>query len=258
MCLILFANNAHPKYKLILAANRDEFYKRPTRPAQWWEDKTDLLAGKDLEGRGTWMGISKAGRIAAVTNYRKLPVTEKYDSTRGKLVTEFLDSNISEFDYHEKMHNSRNEFDGYNLLFGNVDTIFWYSNKNPQSRQTAPTPVGNGVHGLSNELLDTPWPKVERGKEELSAIVNKNNDIDPHELFELLRNTDLAPDEKLPDTGIGIEFERILSAVFINSPDYGTRLSTVLLVDNNNKVYFEERAFVPESITQFTFTIAES
>jgi uncharacterized protein with NRDE domain len=156
------------------------------------------------------------------------------------------------------MHNSRNEFDGYNLLFGNVDTIFWYSNKNPQSRQMAPTPVENGVHGLSNELLDTPWPKVERGKEELSAIVNKNNDIDPHELFELLRNTDLAPDEKLPDTGIGIEFERILSAVFIKSPDYGTRLSTVLLVDNNNKVHFEERAFVPESITQFTFTIAKS
>ncbi len=262
MCLILFANNVHPKYKLILAANRDEFYKRSTRPAQWWEDKTNVLAGKDLEGGGTWMGISKSGRIAALTNYRKLPITEKYDSTRGKLVTDFLEGNIPGAEYLPVLEDSKDEFDGYNLLFGNADELYWYSNKEPLSRrtvlnlQTAPTQIESGIHGISNALLDTPWPKVEHGKEVLSTIVNESDQIDPNQLFDMLHNTDLAPDDDLPDTGIGIEFERILSAAFIKSPDYGTRISTIILIDNANNVYFNERAFVPESNNLFEFTIS--
>ncbi|PCH95506.1 MAG: hypothetical protein COB85_04455 [Bacteroidetes bacterium] len=256
MCLILFANNVHPKYKLILVANRDEFYKRPTRPAQWWEDKSDVLAGKDLEGGGTWMGISKSGRIAALTNYRKLPVNEKYNSTRGKLVTDFLDESISRTDYLKKLEDSSNDYDGYNLVFGNADQLTYYSNKGGEESDVEP-----GIHGLSNALLDTPWPKVKLGKEALSTIVNESEDIVPDRLFEILHNTDLAPDEELPDTGIGIEYERVLSAAFINpisigSPDYGTRLSTVILIDKENKVHFEERAFVPESNNLFKFIVS--
>ena len=250
MCLILFANKVHPKYKLILAANRDEFYKRRTRPAQWWEDKEDILAGKDLEGGGTWMGISKSGRFAALTNYRKLPVTEQYNSTRGALVTDFLDDNMSTSDFLKTIHSSKNEFDGYNLIFGNSDGLAYFSNRGASEEN-----VEAGVHGLSNALLDSPWPKVERGKEALTSIINSSVILDPNQLFEMLHNTDLASDENLPDTGIEIEFERILSAAFIESPDYGTRLSTVLLIDNENRVHFEERAFVPESNNQFEFTI---
>ncbi len=250
MCLILFSHKSHKKYKFILAANRDEFYERPTLPMQWWENNDGVLAGIDQDKHGTWMGISKNGRFAALTNYRQMPITEKFDSSRGFLVSEFLTSDISREEYMEQLRSCAASYDGYNLLFGEVETISYFSNKGAEIAEVEP-----GIYGLSNHLLDTPWPKVEAGKGRLQEIVEKD-DVDTNSLFEMMKNKDFGPDSELPDTGVGLELERILSAAFITSPEYGTRCSTVLLVDWENNVTFEERSYVPEALNKFKFTIS--
>ena len=250
MCLILLSHKSHKKYKLILAANRDEFYERPTLPMQWWENNDGVLAGIDQDKHGTWMGISKNGRFAALTNYRQMPITEKFDSSRGFLVSEFLTSDISRKEYMEQLKSCAASYDGYNLLFGDVENISYFSNKGAETAELEP-----GIYGLSNHLLDTPWPKVEASKGRLQKIVEKD-DVDTSSLFETMENTDFGQDSDLPDTGVGLELERILSAAFIKSPDYGTRCSTVLLVDWDNNVTLEERSYVPEALNKFKFTIS--
>ena len=250
MCLILFSYKSHKKYKLILAANRDEFYERPTLPMQWWENKDGVLAGIDQDRHGTWMGVNTNGRFAALTNYRQMPITEKFESSRGFLVSEFLASDISQEKYMEKLKGCAASYDGYNLLFGDVETISYFSNKGAEKTALEP-----GIYGLSNHLLNTPWPKVETGKGRLEGIV-KNNEVDTNALFEMMENTDLGSVADLPDTGVGLELERILSAAFIKSPNYGTRCSTVLLVDWDNNVTLEERSHVQKALNKFKFTLS--
>ena len=250
MCLILFSYKSHKKYKLILAANRDEFYERPTLPMQWWENNDGVLAGIDQDKHGTWMGVNKNGRFAALTNYRQMPITEKFDSSRGFLVSEFLTSDISRDEYIAELRSCTASYDGYNLLFGDVEKISYFSNKGAETAELEP-----GIYGLSNHLLNTAWPKVEAGKGRLQEIVEKD-DVDTSSLFEMMENTDFGQDSDLPDTGVGLELERILSAAFIKSPEYGTRCSTVLLVDWENNVTFEERSYVPEALNKFKFTIS--
>jgi len=250
MCLILFSHKSHKNYKLILAANRDEFYDRPTLPMQWWENNDGVLAGIDQDKRGTWMGVNKNGRFAALTNYRQMPIAEKFDSSRGFLVSEFLTSDISRDEYMAELRSCAAAYDGYNLLFGDVEKISYFSNKGAETAELQP-----GIYGLSNHLLNTAWPKVEAGKVRLQEIVEKD-DVDTNSLFEMMENTDFGQDSDLPDTGVGLELERILSAAFIKSPDYGTRCSTVLLVDWDNNVTLEERSYVPEALNKFKFTIS--
>jgi len=250
MCLILFSYKSHKNYKLILAANRDEFYDRPTLPMQWWENNDGVLAGIDQDKRGTWMGVNKNGRFAALTNYRQMPITEKFDSSRGFLVSEFLTSDISRDEYMAELRSCAASYDGYNLLFGDVEKISYFSNKGAETAELEP-----GIYGLSNHLLNTAWPKVEAGKVRLQEIVEKD-DVDTSSLFKMMENTDFGQDSDLPDTGVGLELERILSAAFIKSPDYGTRCSTVLLVDWENNVTLEERSYVPEALNKFKFTIS--
>lgn len=237
MCLIVFANNFHPNYKLIFAANRDEFYDRPTSQAEFWKDHPELLAGKDLQAGGTWMGITKHGRFAAITNFRDLKNHNPEAPSRGKITLNFLVNHIQPEEYYNSLKPELNGFNGFNLIFGNIDELFYFSNKSGGLQK-----IERGVHGISNALLDTSWPKVEKGKRQLEALL-KQNEIHPWEVLNILYDISKAKDESLPDTGVGIELERMLSPIFISSEKYGTRCSTVVITDKDNNVQFVEKTY---------------
>jgi uncharacterized protein with NRDE domain len=254
MCLILLAVQKHPNYKLILAANRDEYYERPSEPPHFWEDAPHLLAGRDLVAAGTWLGITRKGRIAAVTNYRD-PANIKPDApSRGKLVSDFLLSDLDSLSYADLIRREKDRYNGFNLILGNRDRITWYSNRSDKV-----TPLLPGVYGLSNHLLDTPWPKVERAKSFFEESIGTGGQVSAESLFLLLKDHAVAPDDKLPSTGVPLEWERILSPIFITSPTYGTRSSTVILVDKEDHVTFLDRTFnghsEPVSISEFEFVL---
>ncbi len=237
MCLIVFAYKQHPRYQFIFAANRDEFYQRPTRKAQFWNDHPNLLAGKDLKAGGTWMGITKGGRFSALTNYRD-PASRKEDApSRGKLVLNYLKGDNPPEVYLRQLHPKADQYNGFNLLVGSIDKLMYYSNHTEQSVMLDP-----GLYGLSNDILDTSWPKTDRAKEGLSQIMSSEQ-IDESELFDILRDDQPAAETELPDTGIPRELERAISPIFIKTEKYGTRCSTILLVDQNGNVTFEEQRF---------------
>ncbi|HKI77874.1 MAG TPA: NRDE family protein [Ignavibacteriaceae bacterium] len=241
MCLLLIANKIHPEYKLIISANRDEFYNRPALQAQFWKDYPELLAGKDLEGGGTWMGITKSGRFSAITNYRDFHNPAKTDApTRGLLTTGYLTGMKSAEKYSEKLRKKSFEYNGFNLVFGTIDDLFYYSNISNHLVK-----LSSGLYGLSNALLNTPWPKVTKSKEKMAELFSSHT-LTAENIFKFLSDTETAEDEQLPETGLDIERERALSSNFIKTEHYGTRCSTVILVDNNNKVNFIERTFTPE------------
>lgn len=237
MCLIVFANNLHPKYKLIFAANRDEFYDRPSEQAEFWDQYPDLLAGKDLQAGGTWMGITKRGRFAAITNFRDLKNIKTEAPSRGILTLDFLQSSISPEDYYNQLKPSLDEYNGFNLLLGSADELYYFSNKTEGLKK-----LETGVYGISNAILDNPWPKVEKSKRNLKHLIEQG-DIHPWEVLNLLDDTSLAKDEELPDTGVGLELERMLSPIFIKSEKYGTRSSTIVTVDKDNNVRFVEKTY---------------
>lgn len=242
MCLLIFAHECHPRYRLVLAANRDEFYARPTAPAAFWDDVPHLLAGKDLQGGGTWLGITRGGRLAALTNYRD-PATLRHDTpSRGGLVSAYLEGKMPAADYLALLRREGARYNGFNLLFGSVDRLFTHSNL-----AELPPLVPPCLHGISNHLVDTPWPKVVRGKELLARLLAADEELDPETLLALLADRDVPPDSFLPDTGVGLDRERQLAPIFIATPDYGTRSSTVILVDRKGEVRFVERSFAPGS-----------
>lgn len=238
MCLIVFEISEDPARGLLLAANRDEFYDRPTLAAAAWEDAPGIFAGRDLVGGGTWLGISESGRFAAVTNYRN-PKAPKGTRTRGELVSGFLSSGISSRDYLDTIASVADEYSGFNLIVGTAgpDGIeaAYFSNREGVIRH-----LGPGIYGISNHLLDTPWPKVRRAKEMFSTTLAN----DDNSLFELLSDRTLASDDELPNTGIGLERERLLSPIFIETPIYGTRCSTVLRLNAKSPPRLVERVHV--------------
>lgn len=240
MCLILFAYRSHPKYRLILAANRDEFYARPTAQLDFWDDYPDVLAGRDLEQMGTWMGVTNRGRFAAITNFRNPQSMKPQSPSRGKLVSDFLTGKMSPKTYLEQLAVTANCYNGFNLLVGDTDQLYYYSNHGNDI-----CCLGPGIYGLSNHLLDTPWPKVAHGKKQLTRLVQGYDDPPDETLFSLLQDQTEATDEKLPDTGVDIAWERILSPIFITSPDYGTRSSSVLKIDLKGKMRFSECTWIP-------------
>jgi uncharacterized protein with NRDE domain len=252
MCLILFAWKVDEDYPLVMAANRDEFYERPSAPAAFWEEAPNLLAGRDLREGGTWLGVTTEGRLAALTNYRD-PASLKIGApSRGRLVSDYLRGREIPEAYLQRIAPDADRFNGFNLLVGDPDDLFCYSNRGGRQR------LGPGIYGLSNRLLDAPWPKVERGKTALSALLKEKKGLSPERLFALLADRNRSPDDRLPDTGVGLAWERVLSPLFIESPVYGTRSSTVLLIDRRGEVTFTERVFNGGGepwTTQFTFCI---
>jgi uncharacterized protein with NRDE domain len=253
MCLIVFANNVLEDYKLIFAANRDEFYNRPSEQADFWKDRPDLLAGKDLQAGGTWMGITRKGKFAAITNFRDLKNNRNDAPSRGELTLDFLVKDVTPEEYYNRLKSELNNYNGFNLILGNIDELYYFSNKTDGLKKLEP-----GIHGISNAILDTPWPKVEKSKRQLKHLIEQQN-IHPWEILNLLDDTSPAKDEELPDTGVGLELERILSPIFIKSEKYGTRSSTIVTVDKNNNVKFVEKTYFANtgrfSNKEFNFTI---
>jgi uncharacterized protein with NRDE domain len=242
MCLILFALHTHTKYKLILAANRDEFFNRETQFAQFWNDDRNILGGKDMSSGGTWLGMHSKGRFVAITNYRNTEREISNPISRGSLSREFLTYSESTSDFIRRISSTRQQFSGYNLLLSDdgFQSIVHYSNITDEA-----TVIKNGIHGLSNAFLDSPWPKVEIGKKNLAEAISSPT-LKPTDLISILKNRDKAPVRLLPRTGISTDLEKKLSPVFISMKGYGTRCSTALLVDNKNEVSFLEVSYNEE------------
>jgi uncharacterized protein with NRDE domain len=240
MCLVLIALDSHPDYSLIVAANRDEFYDRPTAPAGFWADAPSVLAGRDLKAGGTWLGVDRRGRLAAVTNYRQGQRESDTPKSRGHLVSDFLTRDIGTLEHMERARSEAGLYNGFNLIASDAAGLFYYSNREGRVRPLAP-----GVYGLSNHLLDTPWPKVAATKTAFGALVSAGASDPAADLFALLSNRERASDDQLPSTGVGREWERLLSSAFIASDDYGTRSSTVVLVGRDGGIVFVERSFGP-------------
>lgn len=204
---------------------------------EWWDDFPYLLAGKDLKQGGTWMGVTKQGKFSAITNFRDKKLDKENPVTRGNIVRGYLTGKQSPGEYLTELHNEAGSYSGFNILAGSANDLHYYSNSN----NTA-TPVEDGIHGLSNGMLNEPWHKVVLGKKMFTDELSKSG-IDIERLFDILRSKIKAEDEMLPDTGIGKRLERMVSPMFIKTPFYGTRCSTVLLIGNDNRVYVKERRF---------------
>jgi len=239
MCLILFSYQMHPEYELILAANRDEFYNRPTAPLDYWPTHPDVLAGRDLKSNGTWLGITKTGRIAAITNYRDPSVMMENAPSRGVLIRNFLTENSSPQEYLNEVSKIGNSYNGFNLIVGDTSGLYYFSNRATQVQQLKP-----GIYGISNHLLDTAWPKIQRGKALLQDQLKGHEKIDIEKIWRILADRSQPPDAELPNTGVGLQWERILSSLFISSPDYGTRSSSIILVEKSGHTVFMERTFL--------------
>jgi uncharacterized protein with NRDE domain len=239
MCLIVFAWQVVPGMPLVAAGNRDEFYDRPATPADWWTDHPQVYAGRDLRGGGTWMGITRDGRFAAVTNIRA-PEAKRDDApSRGHLVADFLAGDASPGAYVESLGRNASQFNGFNLLVGDREQLIWFSNAAPDDERNG-KPLASGVYGLSNATLDTPWPKVVRTKAQFASLLCQGAPDDAY--FEMLNDTACASDCRLPRTGVSLEWERALSAVCIDSPGYGTRASTMVRLSAANEPVLHERA----------------
>jgi len=239
MCLILLALDSHPDYSLVVAANRDEFYDRPTTAAAFWSDSPEVLGGRDLKAGGTWLGIDRSGRFAAVTNFRQGERESVAPRSRGHLVSDYLTTAIEAWAHVAQVQRDAALYNGFNLILGDARELFYYSN-----REGSPRRLGPGIYGLSNHLLDTPWPKVTSGRNALSALLGRGSELIP-DLLTLLSDRSLASDDSLPETGVSLAWERLLSAAFISSDSYGTRSSTVLLVGRDRGVVLVERSFGP-------------
>ena len=241
MCLILFAHDLHPHFRLVLAANRDEFHARPTAPAGRWSDGPHVVGGRDLEAGGSWLGVTSQGRWAAVTNFREGAEAVRVARSRGRLVQDYLIGGDPPEQYVRMVVDAGNSYNGFNLLVGEGPDLFWASNR---SSEAAPyRRLEPGVYGVSNHLLDTPWPKLVQGKWRLSAVLASADPPAPRPLLDLLMDRTVALDHDLPSTGIATKLERALSAAFIATPGYGTRSSSALLIDRADGILFAERRF---------------
>ncbi|MDR1890157.1 MAG: NRDE family protein [Zoogloeaceae bacterium] len=245
MCLILFAWRVLPDYPLVLAANRDEFYRRPSLPLARWADAPEVLGGRDQQAGGGWLACHVDGRFAAVTNVREgvaARVGAKSGAkSRGQLVADYLRGKLPPAEFvAATATGDHDDYDGFNLLAGDRRELHYLSNRNGVVARSLPP----GIHALSNHCLDTPWPKVVSARAAFAAALSSLPATD--DFFRLLADRALAPDEDLPQTGVPLATERMLSAVFIASPDYGTRASTLLLAHGDGRMSMQERRFGAE------------
>ncbi len=235
MCLIVIGWRVHPDYPLVVAANRDEFHARPTAPLARWPDSPGIIGGRDLVAGGTWLGLSDKGRFAAITNVRE-PGMPEGECSRGKLTWDFLRSTLAPMEFAEQIEGQR--YSGFNLLLADEHDLVYCSN-----RDGAPRLLEAGVYGLSNHLLDTPWPKLIAARQRFSEALPGLPDETA--FFDLLSDRRLADDKDLPNTGVSIEWERLLSAIFVSSENYGTRASTVLWRRSDGAFALHEKSFGP-------------
>jgi uncharacterized protein with NRDE domain len=251
VCLVLVAFESSLSARFVLAANRDEFHERPTEPAAFWDERPGLLAGRDLRAGGTWLGVTRSGRVAALTNYRE-PSTHRVGAfSRGELVVEFLEGRESGEEYLARIAPVADRYNGFNLLLYDGQSLWSFANTNGERAR-----LSAGLYGLSNHLLETPWPKVVRTKARLARLLEEPHAPQPWTLLMLLSDRTRAADHQLPRTGVSLEWERLLSAPFIVSPTYGTRSSTALVIDASGMVRFAERSFRPDG--EATGTVEES
>ena len=251
MCLMTFQWQPDAENRLILSANRDEFLNRPAQALHPWPDFEGVYAGKDLSLGGTWLGIHKNGRFAALTNHRDMRIKGPQSPiSRGNLVLDFLTTDIGALEYLEALENNAELYAGFNLLVADQYQMGYFSNRSQQ----APRLLEAGLYGLSNALLDSPWPKVEKAKQQLNSWIKITDN--PQPLTDLLSSTTIAPDSLLPDTGIGLAMEKVLSCQKIITPNYGTRCSTGLIV-NENFIQFDEVSWQAsgEQASQVTYHI---
>ena len=248
MCLAVVAIHALPDWPLIIAANRDEFHVRPASVSQPWQDAPEILAGRDLKAGGTWLGVSRQGRIALLTNYREPGRNDPDAPSRGRLVEDYLRGPLSASHYASSLQASGQTYNGFNLLLADEDGMWYWSNRAPATRLTA------GVVGLSNATLGTPWPKLTRTSRAVSrhleAIQGSGKTSargapDTETLFNIFRDPVAPADHELPDTGVGLERERMLASPFIISESYGTRCTTLVLKRADGQIFFHERRYDP-------------
>jgi len=239
MCLLVFAWQSHPDHALIFAGNRDERHARASAAAGLWSDAPQVLGGRDLEADGTWLGVTLGGRFAVVTNFRDGLDPPKAPRSRGALTTEFLTGDMGAAEYLDTIRPRAAEYGAFSLLVGDRHELHYFSNHGGQGG-----PVTPGIHGLSNHLLDTPWPKVQLSKARLAALLEQQAP-NSGTLFRILADRTEAPAEALPDTGIGQDLERRVSAAFVVNPVYGTRCSTALRLRHDGDLHFAERRFTP-------------
>jgi len=235
MCLIVVGWRAHPEFPLVVAANRDEFYTRPTASAGRWPASPQVIGGRDLEAGGTWLGVTESGRFAAVTNVRE-PGMAKGARSRGQLTRDFLLGDLAASEFAAQIDDSA--YSGFNLLLGDGDRLVYRSNRDGQPKELPP-----GVYGLSNHRLDTPWPKLVKARDAFSSAMTALPD--EAGLFALLADASIVADGDLPNTGVTLDWERRLSAIFVQSENYGTRASTVVWQRADGAVRLHERSFAP-------------
>lgn len=256
MCITYIALG-NPDWPLFIAANRDEFHNRPTAYAAPWQSNPEIISGLDLQGGGTWLGVTHSGRFAVLTNYREPGLIVKKAPTRGKLVSNFLSSDISAKQYTQSLETKAQEFNGFNLIVGELGQAYYLSNRfsKPQTQTTSnnASPYQNirqelkiGAYVVSNHLLNTSWPKTDYLKNTFAGFDFDTLYTSVQPAFDILNNTTKAADQNLPNTGVSLELERMLSSAFIISPDYGTKCSTIIAIHKSGKSIFSEASYNPE------------
>ena len=238
MCLVTFSLHSHAQFPLIVVANRDEFYDRPTAAVSFWEDAKTILAGRDLLQKGSWMGVSKNGRFATITNFRNPSLPESGQLSRGIIVQDFLESSLTAKTFIDQIQQQKHLYGGLNLLVYDGKEMHHYNNVLDDRSQIKP-----GIHSISNHTLNTPWPKVIHATQQLTNALEKNDLHTAEQLISILDDRSIAPDVALPQTGVGIHLERLLSPLFVKMTNYGTRSTTVILLDNHGHIQFLERTF---------------
>jgi len=238
MCLLVFALRSHPRLPLIVAGNRDEFHARPSQAAHWWPDNRDIVGGRDLQAGGTWLAVHRSGRFAAVTNHRDARRESAGLRSRGHLITGFLDAGTGVIDYLESIDGSA--YAGFNLLVSDGRSAGYLSNRGGGLHELQP-----GIYGLSNATLDEPWTKVTRTRSRLAELIDKDN-VNESSLMRMLGDREKASADEVETNGLSFSMAHALTAPFIVHPEYGTRCSTVMTIDDAGKVRFLERRFGPD------------
>ncbi|MBT0586387.1 NRDE family protein [Alteromonas oceanisediminis] len=240
MCILFIAINQHPEYPLIIAANRDEFYARPALASHFWASPEQLLAGQDVEAGGTWMGVTRNGLVGALTNIRDPERQRSHARSRGELIVNYAQGINNDTDYSEQLRKTASEYNGYNLLYGTLKPLKLAVFNN---HTLLKADLRDGYYGLSNADLDRPWPKIQRGKDALMQYCENHQHLSVEALFTLLRDPTQAEDIDLPQTGVPYVWEKQLSSIFIKCENYGTRSSTLLMLDKQSNVTWQERTF---------------